>query len=486
MSNLLGDKSVGSIVKIKENGTAANYIVVHKGKPSSLYDESCNGVWLLREKALDNRAWDGTSASYDNNYETSDIHAWLNNTFYNTIESKIRDAIIQVKIPFKKGVGSSSTPVYSGANGLSCKVFILSGYEVGFTTSQSSYLPVDGAKLSYFLNGNSDDTAKSKRIATNSTSNAVLWWLRSVGTNNAFNAWRVETNGTLHHIGHTYDVDTAPRPALVLPSSLLVDSSGNVSTNTPPTITCDKSGNVGTVADGITVNYSVNDADAADTLTVTEYLNNVQKRRYTATKGKQESANYTGTEWLKVSNGTHTIKISCTDGKETVEKTVTFTRTCTEATVTLITPLTADDKIAVCSLKIRGALPNDTILSCEVTNNANDTTPVWEDCTAKVKAESPYIFKNKTAANGFAFNFRISAKRGASNAGGYITGIEGGFFPDGFDCVGGVTINTDGEFLPCRGGNFADMGHAGPFALDIDNTRATANAGIGFRAAYYK
>ncbi len=61
-----------------------------------------------------------------------------------------------------------------------------------------------------------------------------------------------------------------------------------------------------------------------------------------------------------------------------------------------------------------------------------------------------------------------------------------GLFPDGTDCAGGVSINTDGEFLPCRGGNFADMGHAGPFALDIDNTRVTANAGIGFRAAYYK
>lgn len=67
------------------------------------------------------------------------------------------------------------------------------------------------------------------------------------------------------------------------------------------------------------------------------------------------------------------------------------------------------------------------MITCEVTNNANDTKPVWEDCTAKVKAGSPYIFSNKTAANGFAFNFRISAKRGASNAGGYITGIEGGF-----------------------------------------------------------
>lgn len=36
----LGTKAVGSIVKLKESGVAVNYIVVHQGKPSSIYDES--------------------------------------------------------------------------------------------------------------------------------------------------------------------------------------------------------------------------------------------------------------------------------------------------------------------------------------------------------------------------------------------------------------------------------------------------------------
>ena len=61
-----------------------------------------------------------------------------------------------------------------------------------------------------------------------------------------------------------------------------------------------------------------------------------------------------------------------------------------------------------------------------------------------------------------------------------------GLFPNGTDCAGGVSINTGGEFMPCRGGNYADMGHAGLFALDIDSARNAASAGIGFRAAYYK
>ena len=52
---------------------------------------------------------------------------------------------------------------------------------------------------------------------------------------------------------------------------------------------------------------------------------------------------------------------------------------------------------------------------------------MWEDCTAEVKNSANHIFENKTAANGFAFNFRITAERGVSGEGGYITSVQGGF-----------------------------------------------------------
>jgi len=37
------------------------------------------------------------------------------------------------------------------------------------------------------------------------------------------------------------------------------------------------------------------------------------------------------------------------------------------------------------------------------------------------------LFTNQTAANGFAFNFRVTAERGASGESGYIASIQGGF-----------------------------------------------------------
>lgn len=220
----LGNRQVGDVVKINENGTAINYIVVHKGLPSSMYDSSCDGVWLLREQAHSKMAWE---ADNKNDYENSDMKTWLNGTFLNTIDSEIREAIKTVKIPFKKGLGNASTPVQSGSNGLSCKVFLLSGYEVGFTTTDNANFPVDGAKLSYFLNGSSDANAKTKRICKDSSNSAVHWWLRSPNTYNDSFAVHVNKDGTCNNDNARY-TGFAARPAFVLPSSLLVDGSGNV------------------------------------------------------------------------------------------------------------------------------------------------------------------------------------------------------------------------------------------------------------------
>ena len=45
----LSTKAVGSIIKLNLNGSPKNFIVVHQGKPSSLYDDSCDGTWVLMQ-----------------------------------------------------------------------------------------------------------------------------------------------------------------------------------------------------------------------------------------------------------------------------------------------------------------------------------------------------------------------------------------------------------------------------------------------------
>lgn len=209
-----GDLAVGSSVYLMENGVAVEYLVVNQGIPSgsSLYDASCDGTWLLRKDCIEARAWD---ADNSNVLETSDIHTWLNTDMLAKYDSIAQSAIKQVKIPYRKNGGSGGTN-QSGANGLSCKVFLLSGYEVGFTTSDISGFPVDGAKLDYFESGTGTQ-AKNKRIAyLNGAS--VRWWTRSplIDVDSAY-IWYVQNDGSTDAVDAKYN--RGVRPALILPTN---------------------------------------------------------------------------------------------------------------------------------------------------------------------------------------------------------------------------------------------------------------------------
>lgn len=211
--------AVGTLIKINENGAPVEYMVVNQGLPSSMYDESCDGCWVLRKDIAENRAWD----SSDNDYKNSGIHAYLNRSWTSRYSAGVLSQIKQVKIPYVNGTSPGGS-VASGANGLSCKIFLLSGYEVGASTSESSYFPRDGAKLSYFSSG-TGTSANNKRIA-NYNGSATQWWLRSPDTSVPYYVWGVFFDGSYGHWDYynTYGV----RPALVLPSTALVDQDLNL------------------------------------------------------------------------------------------------------------------------------------------------------------------------------------------------------------------------------------------------------------------
>ena len=410
MANVkLSTKAVGSIVKIKVNGAARDFIIVHQGLPSSAYDASCNGVWVVMKDIYTTMKWDGSN----NDYLNSDMTAYLNGTFISLIDADIRNAIKQVKIPY---TNYSNNNVMSGSNGLSCKVFLLSGTEVGF--SGVSYMNTEGAKLSYF------DSA-SKRIAYNGSS-AAEWWLRSPRTNGSSYVWTVKSDGSDDRwdYSNTYGV----RPAFVLPSTLVVSDDGTVSTNTAPAINA-SSTNLGKQNAPFNFAYTVTDADG-DTLTVTEKLDGkTTKTRTGVASGTaltfEQTASAAG--FQKILNGNHTITVEVSDGKETVSTSATFTKAVHAASVTLTTPLAVDGDITVAVLQVTGSIPDDAVFKAEVTNNAKDAAPVWQDATTEVKKGVNIVFENKTATAGAAFNFRVSVERGASGEGGYIEAVSGAF-----------------------------------------------------------
>lgn len=611
----LSSKAIGSTIKLKVNGSAKDFIVVHQGKPSSVYDDSCSGTWLLMKDIYENRQW---HSSDTNDYANSTIHSYLNSTFLAMLDSNIQKAIKQVKLPYRKGSGTSTT-VTSGSNGLPAKIFLLSATEMSFNFS---YMPSgEGAELAYFK-GCADNSSDSKRVAYLNGS-AVYWWLRSPDCGYSSNALYVNSNGGWGNGNCSYS--RGRRPALILPSTLLVSDDGTVSTNTAPstpgsisvpssimggtnisiswakssdaesnlagykverstnggsswsqiyqgtatsttnnvafgttsvmyrvkaydteglesgwrtssqvtvvnnnapsappsiavpndvkggstlviswtaasdsdgnlsgyilerstdggsaytqvykgdaltytdtitkgwstvmyrvkaydsynaqsgyttstkrtvdnnttpTITTSSAANLGTKSSGFTISYSVDDKDAGDTLTVTEKLDGTTKRTYTATRKTTNSFAVTGEYFQKITNGSHTMTVTVTDGKATVTKTFTFTKAVTAASITLAQPMEADAQITLCAITVGGLIPADAVFKVEVTNNGKDSSPVWEDATTEARNGRNHLFTNQTAANGFAFNFRVTAERGASGESGYIASIQGGF-----------------------------------------------------------
>lgn len=211
---------VGSTVKIAVNGTLRDFLVVNQGIPqgSALYDDSCNGTWLLMKEIYEDRQWNSSG----NKLESSTIHSYLNSTFLNLFDDGIRDAIKQVKIPYRRNGGSGSDQ--SGANGLSCKVFLLSAREVG--TGNLGINPNDGAVLDYF---NVSDV-KSKRIAY-LNGYAHAWWLRSQYTSGSGgNVFYIKTDGGYDYGNGYVSWDYGVRPAMVLPSETMVADDGTIVT----------------------------------------------------------------------------------------------------------------------------------------------------------------------------------------------------------------------------------------------------------------
>lgn len=227
MAQTLGSVAVGSIVKIDENGSPANYIVVHIGNPDvRLYGSACDGAWLLRQDIVENVQWNSTNA---NTLVGSTIMSTMAG-YLGRYESHIQSAIKTVKIPYHPGNGEPFWNIKSGENGLECKLFPLGGYEVGLS-DPSGIMPADGAKLDYFKSG-LDTEANSKRIAKLNGA-AAAWWLRSPVSTSTDGKFYVLPDGSL---GSTsVNPSYGALPAMIMDPTILVSDDGTVGVPASPT-----------------------------------------------------------------------------------------------------------------------------------------------------------------------------------------------------------------------------------------------------------
>lgn len=196
--------------------------------------------------------------------------------------------------------------------------------------------------------------------------------------------------------------------------------------NTAPTIACDAAEDMGTVSEGFAIPYSVDDVDG-NAVTVTEKIDGTVIRTFTATLGGTYSFDVTGETFMRVLNGPHTATVTASDGEASTARTLKFSKLVTSAAVCLSEPMDADAPITLAAISVSGYIPADAAYKVEVTNNARDDGPVWEDCTTEVKNGVNHVFSNQTAANGPSFGLRVTVSRGESQEAGYISSIQGGF-----------------------------------------------------------
>ena len=213
----LSTLAVGSTIKIIESGATADYLVVHQGRPSTVYDGSCIGTWVMRVDCPVLRMLNATNESV---YAGGPTDTYLNGDFYNSLDSAARSAVKQVKIPYVDGNGKTGT-LKTGSSGLLRRVFVASGKELRLESQALRRMYDVGAMLSYF-NSHSSDAA---RIA-NWNGAPTQYWCRDPAKEYTTNMWMVGNNGRLAEAGASNW--KAVRPVMVLNNAALVGADSGI------------------------------------------------------------------------------------------------------------------------------------------------------------------------------------------------------------------------------------------------------------------
>ena len=160
-----------------------------------------------------------------------------------------------------------------------------------------------------------------------------------------------------------------------------------------------------------------------------EMLDGVTLRSYTVTLGHTNTLTIGSEAWLKVVNGSHTLKIVATDAKDaSVTRTLTFTKAVTSVEFEQTLAMEADAMPTKALVNIQGNFPAGCTLQVWICNNGNDATPTWEDITQKVRTGQKHYFTNKTKTAA-AWGVKVKAKllRGSATETCYIQSIGGNF-----------------------------------------------------------
>ena len=380
-----------------------------------------------------------TSAKENYRVDSNNEDAWYKNTYVNKFSGEVRKLIGMTKY-----IGQYVYMTYTQTGNPSKAVLDGDTYE-------SSFFPISAAEVgaSGYSDGSALSSAAISRIGSIRTRYGSGIWTRSPYMRITYTdgshwpetyyyangQYIYSTSGSsLSTAEGTYGSSYGYLPCFTLSEDLYIDKNGFASANQPPEITSDAGESgvaLGEKNEPFTLAYTVTDGDG-DPMTITEKVNGVALAvRENVSTGTELTVQCLSEKALfqQILNGENTLVLEADDGKTTIEWTATFTKNVTSAVLSLAQPLTADDTITVAALTLEGSFPSDMSLTVELSNNARDDAPVWENCTDIQRGESRtfvhHAFTNKTAAKGAAFNYKVTITRGASGVGGNITMIGG-------------------------------------------------------------
>lgn len=209
MAIALSEVAAGSILKINENGTPEDFIVLEND-----HYGTGTGVTLLRKDVYGIMALgEGLNISNPSiyTYLGSFIDNFCNSTYLYMLDSKIRDVIVPVKIPVQEGVNSASVVT------IQRKGFSLSKTECGGQSSKQV-----GSAFTWLKASAQNRTAKRSGALSGSKYYSAQYWLRSMDTSGLLNFDTVNAAGAFATLNYATYIAGA-RPAFQVPSSIVVD-----------------------------------------------------------------------------------------------------------------------------------------------------------------------------------------------------------------------------------------------------------------------
>ena len=212
---------VGDIIQLPVNGRMVQHTVVHIGNPNtSIYDTSCDGVWVLSNEAPVAAPMFPRETAYPSSglgWGTAEVRATYE-SIKTTYASEVQTAMKTVLLPYDYNMPNTdgNTPVFNVAtlsNGQSSTVFPLSAIEYGLSASSYPELATASNVLDYFANQGSRIISSGARYATRDMEKTILTSVEAgracrVVNGNTGGFQTLSTNASVYH-----------RPAFILPTT---------------------------------------------------------------------------------------------------------------------------------------------------------------------------------------------------------------------------------------------------------------------------